>query len=164
MFLSTRCKRLLLVQAQLVEKEKAFRAQGFTLKQANTRMQQMQQQQYDLEQARNREAALLEEELACCRDADAERDAEAGSSGNEVGFAAGPGATMRGTMRVGSLRPGSISPLKRKQSTLIKAMSTAGLCFAMGFIAQVALSVEIQAVRFGRQCPVKLLARNSQKC
>lgn len=115
------------LQAQIVEKDKAFRAQAFTLKQANTRVQQIQQQQHELEQAHNREAALLEEELACCRDADADRDAEAGSSGTEVGFGFGQGATMRGTMRMGSLRPGSISPLKRKQSILVKALSTAGV-------------------------------------
>ena len=59
------------VQAQVVEKDKAFRAQAFTLKQANMRVQQVQQQQHEAEQAHHREAALLEEELAHCRTEDA---------------------------------------------------------------------------------------------
>ena len=89
-------------------------------------MQQMQQQQHEAEQAHHREAALLEEELACCRDTDTDSLAEAESTGGEVGFAFGPGGTMRGTMRATSGRPGSISPLRRKQSTLTKTLSMAG--------------------------------------
>lgn len=96
------------------------------LKQANTRMQQMQQQQHEAEQAHHREAALLEEELACCRDTDAGSLEEAESTGGEVGFTFGSGGTMRGTMHATSTRPGSISPLRRRQSTLAKTMSMAG--------------------------------------
>lgn len=59
------------MQAQVVEKDKAFRAQAFTLKQANMRLQQVQQQQHEAEQAHHREAALLEEELAHWRTEDA---------------------------------------------------------------------------------------------
>ena len=116
-----------LLQAQLIEKDKAFRAQAFTLKQANTRVQQMQQQQQqEAEQAQLREAALVEEEMACCQDPDADACAEAGISGVEVGFAFGQGATMRGTMRAGSTQSGSISPIKRKQSVLAKTLSSTG--------------------------------------
>ena len=49
------------LQTLVAERDKAFRAQAFTLKQANTRVAQLQHQQ--AEQA-TREAALLEE-LSC---------------------------------------------------------------------------------------------------
>lgn len=116
-----------LLQAQLIEKDKAFRAQAFTLKQANTRVQQMQQQQQqEAEQAQLREAALVEEEMACCQDPDADVCAEAGISGVEVGFVFGQGGTLRGTLRAGSTRSGSVSPIKRKQSVLAKTLSSTG--------------------------------------
>ena len=46
------------MQGLVAERDKAFRAQAFALKQANTRVAQLQQQQAELA---SREAALLEE-------------------------------------------------------------------------------------------------------
>ena len=49
------------MQGVVVERDKAFRAQGFALKQVNTRMAQLQQQHAD---ATKREAELIEQ-LSC---------------------------------------------------------------------------------------------------